>query len=244
MKQIFFVQVLVLFSRIVMANELISILDSSVTFEIPDGILDRRISPKPSDFKNISEYSKYWGDKVSLRIDILTEEVFRVNYKPSDISPAITELLRSNEQFNTKNLRALLEKNERFVFSVYSPNAFLTQSYLPIVYSKKNIGESFFISSFHNLKAPVSYAFAFYIAAKDAIVQISVSLNDYNTYVIPNSLPDYFIERNGIFYWKSRESVDLLFDQINSDLYKNLPTRLRLLREARDIIFYTLKVID
>jgi hypothetical protein len=227
-----------------MANELVSILDSGITFEIPDGVLDRRTSPKTSDFKNISEYSKYWGDKTSLRIDILTEEVFRVNYKPSDISPTINELLRSHEQFNTKNLRALLDKDGSFIYSVYSPDAFLAQSYLPIIYSNKNIGETFFISSFHELKAPASYAFAFYIAAKDSIVQIALSLNDYNNYVIPNSLPDYFLERNGAFYWRSRESVALFFDQINSDLYKNMPTQLRLLREARDLILCTLKVME
>jgi hypothetical protein len=242
MKRICFVQLLIVISGIAMADETISLLNNGVTFEIPDGVLDRRTSSKTSDFKNINEYSKYWGDKVFLRIDILTEEVFRVNYKPSDISPAVNELLRSNKQFNTKNLRDLLKGNKTFVFSVYSPDAFLIQSYLPIVYLNETIGETFFISNFHDLKAPVSYAFAFYIAVKDTIIQIAVSLNDYNDFIIPMSLPNYFVERNGAFYWKNREAVDYFFEKINSDLYRNLPAQLRLLREARDLILCTLKV--
>ena len=219
-------------------------MDGSVQFKIPNKVIDRRTAPKLSDFKKVSDYSKYWGDKIELRIDILTEDVFRTKYKPSDISLAIRDLLSSEKQFNTKNLLALLEENKTFVFSVYSPNAFLPQSYSPVFIENNKIGESFFIAHFSNLAAPPNYAFAFCFAAKNTIIQIALSLNDYNDYQIPKNLPDYFFEHNDKWYWINRKAVDSLFCQINSTAYTLLPRQLQILREARDLLLASLEIIE
>jgi hypothetical protein len=244
MKKLFFVLVFVFVVGFIMANETVSIFGDSIKFEIPDGVFDRRIALKVSDFKRISDYSKYWGDKIELRINILTENVFRTDYKPSDISTAIQELLAGDKIFNSENLLALLDKKNSFVFSVYSSDAFLPQSYAQILYKDRAIGETFFISNFHDFIAPVNYAFAFYFVANNSIIQIAISLNDYNEYNVPRTLPDYFIERNGVFYWKNRESVNFLYQQITSDTYKSLPPKLQVLREARDLFLTSLEVSE
>jgi hypothetical protein len=73
-------------------------------------------------------------------------------------------------------------------------------------------------------------------------VDIQLTLNDYNIFAVPKSLPEYFVNRNGIYYWKDSNAVVQFYQRLSTDTYENLPKSLQLFRQSRDMILNTLTI--
>ena len=180
------------------------------------------------------------ADKVYISTYFTYEEVLRDN-APYFPSSAIKDLFERTDGLRNADLLSLFESGEPFVLNNYEPFN-LKESYALIIQEGKTIGETFFNSHrrLDRLPPPNSYYYMISIIAGDTIAYIMVGTWDWE-YGIPPQMPEYFVERDGKYYWRSPETAKAFFHQLSTDA-TGMPERLQMVQQAYNLILDTLQV--
>lgn len=229
------------------ANEIKTVVDGKVRFEIP--------SSEKIDFGR--------KEKNPLKVSILINEIKNEElkgYTPQSFSPFLYMILKDSDfRINKAEIIKMIEENDVEKTNTFSiePNYYydydgklkntnrLLNSYKKLIYADQCIGESFLYLS------PIKYAKDKYFNIDS---NINFVLNDRIVYIrieniwgdakkVAEAFPDFFeIREDGKTYWINQAAQNKFIEKFNSDEYKKLPETIRLVRETRDTILSTLQI--
>jgi hypothetical protein len=214
-------------------QEVISLLDGRVTFEMLSN-------------DNVIRFQVKWDASMIGKIEILptvTGEDFFRGAELDSFSPGIEQLVRlnrtSNRQITNNDLLNVLRTRQPFALIRYD-EMYLRQSYSVIHYEGGIIGETFFFANPLGTSWPSGLGYLIVIVVENVIIKINIGFVDaYN--IVPRELPEYVIERNGEYYWKDNDARNRFYQQMNTDINR-MPEQIQLLRETYNLIMNTLRI--
>jgi hypothetical protein len=227
------------------ANETIYLLDGKLSFQCPDYVIYYNTAPRFYEFETRDDYDRYFQEKIELSTMILTEQSLRNDYPAIGISEQLNELLKRKKDITRDDLLKLTVSNQPFSFNIvnlYGGTSYIPQSYYSIRHNETTIGETHMFIPSEKLLAPNAYTYKLSIILGNSIVEITLSLYDFNTFTVPRSMPELFIKSSDKYYWKNRNAVDTFYQKLNADNYSELPLKLQDFRKAYNLIVETLEM--
>jgi len=214
------------------SQEVISLLDGKVTFEIPSN----------DNIINVKEWQGSWMGQIEINPHVYDDDFFRtaeLDYFPSGLEQLIRLIRKENRHFTNSELLDVLRTKQPFALKKYN-NGFHKQSYSSINYNGKVIGESFFVINPLETSWPAAFGYEISIIVENKIISISIYWVDSES-IVPVKLPEYFVKRNGEYYWKNNNAINQFYQQMNTATNK-MPEQIQLLREAYNLILNSLRI--